>query len=125
MGVAPNSDIWRGNMRRITLLLPALLVVFLSGQARAEASEVEAAQPPHVLPLKEEIESRDIREAGKEDKAAARKRKRKNEKEGANEKTKLSRRKKKADSKKKGKKTQNKRKRKKKNRKDKKGDKKD
>merc|ERR1712179_717502 len=102
MGVAPNSDIWRGNMRRITLLLPALLVVFLSGQARAEASEVEAAQPPHVLPLKEEIESRDIREAGKEDKAAARKRKRKNEKEGANEKTKLSRRKKESRFKEKG-----------------------
>jgi len=53
-------------MRRTTLLLPALLVVFLSGQARAEASEVEAAQPPHVLPLKEEVASRDVREADKE-----------------------------------------------------------
>merc|ERR1712226_1213686 len=62
-----------GNMRRITLLLPALLVVFLSGQARAEASEVEAAQPPHVLPLKEEVASRDVREADKKSRIAKRK----------------------------------------------------
>merc|ERR1712179_537670 len=95
MGVAPNSDIWRGNMRRITLLLPALLVVFLSGQARAEASEVEAAQPPHVLPLKEEVESRDVREAEqtkKDIRKAKRKRQRKNESRNEKKKTKLKRR---------------------------------
>lgn len=83
-------------MRRITLLLPALLVVFLSGQARAEASEVEAAQPPHVLPLKEEVESRDVREAGKtkeEKRKAERERKRIIKNRNEKKKTKLNRRK--------------------------------
>jgi len=91
-------------MRRITVLLPALLVVFLSGQTKAEASEVEAAQPSHVLHLKEEVESRDVREAensGKAERKARRIEKRKNGEE-TNSKKKLNRRRKKKMTKKKG-----------------------
>jgi len=94
-------------MRRITVLLPALLVVFLSGQTKAEASEVEAVQPSHVLPLKEEVESRDVRKAGQGKQEARRtrridKRKNKNDEENTKSKTKLNRRKKEKKSKKKG-----------------------
>jgi len=80
-------------MRRITVLLPALLVVFLSGQTKAEASEVEAVQPSHVLPLKEEVESRHVREAGqaanKERRRIERKKANGNERKKSKSKTKL------------------------------------
>jgi len=71
-------------MRRITVLLPALLVVFLSGQTKAEASEVEAVQAANVLPLKDEVESREVRETDKQTRRARRKNARKEMKEGTN-----------------------------------------